>query len=201
MAPGRHTKTGIFSLPLKAYIMHRKLPLLILFVTLLIVVSCKKSNSSSTSNPLVGNWNFLYIKANTSGTLTVSGTTTVILANYTTQNNAGTAQFTNDSMALKGLAYSVNTTATVNTYAGSNLINTTTQPYSTSLPPLSETVAYQVIGSDSIYFPAGGPVPGTGSGGRFAIKQDTLSIVVNGTQPIAGGVLETVNATIYFLKQ
>ena len=181
--------------------MHRKFTLLLFFAPLLIVFSCKKSSPAATSNALVGNWNFLYIKANTSGTITVSGATNIITANYTTQNNAGTAQFTIDSMALKGLAYTVNTTATVNTYAAGVLINTTTQPYSTSLSPTTETVAYKVIGSDSIYFPAGGPVPGTGSGGRFAINQDTLSIAISGTQPIAGGVLETVNANIYFLKQ
>lgn len=181
--------------------MYRKFTLLIIFAPLLIVFSCKKSSPSTTSNPLVGNWNFLYIKAITTGTITVSGTTTVVDANYTTQNNSGTAQFTNDSMALKGLAYSVSTTATLYTYVGSTLINTTTQPYSTALPATSETVAYKVIGTDSIYFPAGGPVPGSGNGGHFAINKDTLSVAVTGTQPGPGGVLETVNASIYFLKQ
>ncbi|HVS98151.1 MAG TPA: hypothetical protein VHE54_16760 [Puia sp.] len=181
--------------------MHRKFTLLTCLVVVMIIVSCKKSNSPQNPNGLVGNWNFLYIKANTTASITVSGITNVTVANYTSQNNAGTATFTADSLALKGLAYSVNTTATAYQYMGSTLIGSSTVPFTASVPSTNETVAYKVIGSDSLNFPGGGPVPGAGSGGRFTIKGDTLNIAVNGSTIGPGGVNEVVTGNIYFLKQ
>jgi len=181
--------------------MYRKLSLLTCLVALLTIVSCKKSSSPPNTGGLVGNWKFIYIKANTTASITVSGITNVTVANYTTQNNAGTATFTTDSLALKGLAYSINTTATAYQYQGTTLIGSTTVPFTASLPATNEPVAYKVIGSDSLYFPGGGPVPGSGSGGRFTIKSDTLNIAISGSQPGPGGVTEVVTGNIYFLKQ
>ena len=196
------TKIVVYTLQLiKSYIMHRKFTLLACLFAVMVIVSCKKSSSPQNSNGLIGNWNFLYIKANTTASITVSGISNVTVANYTSQSNTGTATFTADSMALKNLAYAINTNATAYQYMGSTLIGSSTVPFNVTVPSTTETVAYKVIGSDSLYFPGGGPVPGSGSGGRFTIKGDTLNIAINGSSPGPGGVTEVVSGNIYFLKQ
>ncbi|HEV9035714.1 MAG TPA: hypothetical protein VGQ51_03810 [Puia sp.] len=184
--------------------MHRKLTLLLFLAPLLLVISCKKSNSSGPS-ALVGTWNFLDMKANTSTRATNSGITTVTVANYTTINNAGTAKFTNDSMSVAGLTYAVNTNAETYLYQGSVLYDSLSLPFSETIPPITETVKYKLIGSDSIYFPNGGFTPtgiptGQGTGGRFTIKGDTLAINISGSQSSPIGLVTVVGA-VYFIKQ
>ena len=183
--------------------MYRKFSLLLLSLPLLLVFSCKKSSSSAT-NPLVGNWNFLYIKAN--GTSTGSagpGLTLVVTANFTTVNNTGKATFTSTQMELAGVGYSINTTATASVYQGSTLVSSTPQPFSQTVPATSDTAAYQIIGTDSIYFPNGSPVPGANNGGRFKVNNDTLSITMSATVPGPNPPGYPVNLTgsLYFLKQ
>jgi hypothetical protein len=184
--------------------MPRKFTLLFLFVPFLLVLSCKKSSPSSTSNPLVGNWNFLFIKANASSSGPAGpGSTYVVTANFTTVNNSGKATFTNSSMELANVTYAINTTATTSLYQGSTLISTQSTPYSQTIPPTSDTAAYQIIGTDSIYFPNGSPVPGAANGGRFAITGDTLNIKLNAVVPGPNppGLPVNLTGSLYFLKQ
>lgn len=192
---------AIFSLAIKAYIMHRKFALLTILAAALVVVSCKKSGSSSNSGSLVGNWNFLYLKASSTVTVSSGGVTSVTKGSYTTQNNAGTAKFTSDSLSLNGLAYTASTTATAYVYNGQTLIDSVSAPYTFTLSPTSESASYKAVGSDSLYFPGGGIVPGGGSGCHYSIVGDTLHIAINGSQSVQGGGVETVNGTFYFLKQ
>lgn len=183
--------------------MHRKFTLLLFFAPLLIVLSCKKSSPAATSNPLIGNWNFLYIKANASSTGSAAGLTYVTTASFTTVNNAGKATFTNTSMELTGVTYSINTTATTAVYQGTTLVTTQSQPFTQAIPATSDTAAYRVIGTDSIYFPNGSPVPGATNGGRFAIHSDTLSIAISAVVPGPNppGLPVNLTGSLYFLKQ
>lgn len=181
-------------------LMYRKLSLLILIPALLFF-ACKKSNSSNASGPLIGTWNFLDLQAQSTVTATSSGITTVTVANYTTQGNGGTATFTSDSLSLVGLTYTINTTAETYLYLAGAVYDSSSVPFTYSVPATNEEAAYKVIGNDSLYFPGGGIVPGAGSGGRWAIKGDTLGISVNGSQTVPGAGLETIVGTFYFVKQ
>jgi len=181
----------------------------ILALFLFAAVSCKKSNPNSNgsgSSSVQGNWNFSYMTATTSVTATQSGVTTVTHTYYKTKNNAGTIKFTADSMAVTGLTYTVDTTATAYVYYGSTLFDSVSAPFTYSLPATSQTVYYKIIGSDSIYLPNGGIVPAgyTGtvpaSGGRFVIVNDTLKLTVQGFQS-ASGASESVNGTIFMKRQ
>jgi hypothetical protein len=179
------------------------------FLALLLVatVSCKKSNPTSSSSASVqGNWNFLYMTANTSVSATQTGVTTVTHTYYKSKSNAGTIKFSADSMTVSGLTYTVDTTATVYVYYGTTLFDSVSAPFTYSLPATSQTVYYKVIGSDSIYLPNGGIVPAgysgsvPASGGRFVIVNDTLKLTVQGFQS-ASGASESVNGTIYMKRQ
>jgi hypothetical protein len=99
------------------------------------------------------------------------------------------------------LAYTVSTTATAYVYNGPVFIDSVSAPYTFTLPPTSEAASYKAVGSDSLYFPGGGIVPGGGSGCRYSINGDTLHIAINGSQTVQGGGVETVVGTFYFLKQ
>ena len=176
-------------------------------VLLLATVSCKKSNPGPGSSSAVqGNWNFLFMTASTVASATSSGVTSVTYTNYRTINNTGTVTFTKDSMAVKGLAYSVDTTALTYIYFGTTLTDSVYFPFKSSVPATTQTVSYKIIGSDSIYLPNGGIVPagltgpGTGTGGRFAITNDTLKITVQASQS-ASGASESVKGTIYMKRQ
>jgi hypothetical protein len=157
---------------------------------LLIVTACNKSTSSggnSGPNPLVGTWTFVSLSSN--ATITASETigpiTTKVIdvADFTTINNMGTITFTADSMASKGLGYSIDTTYTSYTYIGS-AGDTTTAPLTTTIAPTTATVVYQLIGQDSISFP-GGTIFSVGlntgqtaqiNGAHFTINGNTLKL-------------------------
>lgn len=183
--------------------MLRKFALLIFVAPLLLVYSCKKSSSSTPPNPLVGNWNFLYIKANGTSSGSAAGLTYVTAASFTTVNNSGSATFTKTSMELSHVAYSINTNATTSIYQGSTLLSTQSTPYTQTVPATSDTAAYQIIGTDSIYFPNGSPVPGATNGGRFSINSDTLQIMITAVLPGPNPPGYPVNLTgaLYFIKQ
>jgi hypothetical protein len=85
-----------------------------------------------------------------------------------------------------------------------------------TIPPTSGSSKYQLIGSDSLYFPAGGVISmGTGGGtqttpegSRFTINGDTLAIVTSihqTTNQNIGGIPATQTddalETAYFKKQ
>ncbi len=187
--------------------MRRIFPLVLTFSVLLIVVSCKKSSTSSSSDTsLTGNWNFIDLTAQTRATATSGPITNVTTSSYKTTNNAGTISFTNDSMIVKGLTYTADTTATDSTYQGSTLLSATVAPFSVTVPATSQTVSYQLISADSIYLPNGGIVPGggassgAGTGAHYVIKNDTLVLTIQASQTVSG-VAEVVNGAIYLKRQ
>jgi hypothetical protein len=96
--------------------------------------------------------------------------------------------------------------------------DTTVQAFTGSVLPTTSTSKYQIIGTDSVYFP-GGVLGGGGitgapaaiappTGGHFTIKGDTLIITtkINQTYPdniqgVPTTATANVNATITLLKQ
>src|SRR5260221_5101413 len=193
---------------------------------LVLLAACSKNTSvdgNSNPAPLVGNYQFLYIttaiNVTESGNVAGVPVQAVITSGYKTQQNTGTVVFAADSVTGKGIGYSYDTTATiVETVSGTAPV-TTVQRFSGTVPANSSTSKYQVIGTDSVYFPGG--VLGTGSistgsqvaiapptGGHYAFKGDTLTIVtkINQTYPdningISTMATALVNATIFLLKQ
>src|SRR5579864_6143341 len=110
--------------------MHKKLLLLTSCTFLLILAACHKTNSSTTSQGLVGNWTFLYMTVQSKTTEDSLGVSSVSIANYTTRNNSGTVKFTSDSMVVSGLAYSVDTTFMTYFYIAGALYDSVNSPLS-----------------------------------------------------------------------
>jgi|SRR5579872_2711413 len=168
-------------------IMRKKLPLLpVLF--LLSAASCKKT-SSSTGGTLTGSWSLIDIVAHTSSSVDqVYGGDNyedVTISDYTTTNNAGTISFNGGLEKSSGITYEANFTALDSIYMDGQLMETTTSAYDITLPATTSSSKYELIGSDSIYYPAGGAFTmGTSSGtqttpvgSRFTIHGDTLVLV------------------------
>lgn len=172
---------------------------------LTVAISCKKS-SAPPSNVVTGNWNFVNLNAQTQVNAVVSGDTTITYANYITQNNSGSFNFTIDSMAVHSLAYSVSSTATTYAYYQGLVYDTLTTPFSASLPATSMDVSYKLIGSDSMYFPNGGILPtgitstSQGQGAHFVINGDTLRMTVSDADTTTGQI-QTGAGVITLVRQ
>lgn len=157
-------------------------------IVLLFAVSCKKSNSGGGSGSLSGTWNLINIEAHTRSAVDeVYGADDyldVTYSDYTTTNNAGTIAFTGSSANTSNLTYEAVFTAVDSSYMDGQFVDIISLPYDVSIPPTSSTTKYQQIGSDSLYFPAGGAFSMGGTSGtqttpegsRFTIHGDTLAI-------------------------
>lgn len=180
-------------------------PLAVIGAFLLVVVSCKKS-SPPPSNAVTGNWTFVNMNAQTKVIAVVGGDTVLSYANYITQNNSGSIDFTIDSMAVNGLAYSVNTTATSYFLYMGIPYDSVTAPVTASVPPTSMKVAYKLVNQDSLYFPNGGLLPSgitsssSGQGAHFVISHDTLRMTVAGSDTTTGQI-QTGTGVITLVKQ
>jgi len=176
-------------------------PLTAALSILLVAAACKKSNNSSNSNSIQGNWNFSYMTAQTVATVVAGPSTSITYSNYKTKNNAGTVSFTSkDSMAITNLTYSVDTTAIAYIYTTGQPTDTLTAPVKFTLPPTSQTVFFQLVGTDSIYFPGGGIGSSVPTGGHYQIAGDSLKMSVQGTQAVTGGT-ESAVSTIVLKRQ
>jgi hypothetical protein len=174
----------------------------------LIVISCKKSNSPSTpTNAVTGTYTFVNMNAQTQVTESEGGgITAVSVANYITQNNTGTIKFTVDSMAVTGVGYSVDTTAITSFYLYGTLYAADTTAFTATLPATSATQVYSVVNSDSLYFPNGGLIPagltssGAGQGARFVVNGDTLKLYTSASDT-SNGQMQTGTGVITLVKQ
>ena len=174
----------------------------------LIVISCKKSNSSATpSNAVTGTYTFVNMNVQSQETQTeANGITAVALANYITKNNTGTIQFTADSMAANGVGYSVDTSVITNFYLSGTLYAADTTAFTATVPATSTTQAYKLVSSDSLFFANGGFIPtgltssGAGQGARFLVTGDTLKLYTSASDTTSG-VIQTATAVITLLKQ
>jgi hypothetical protein len=225
--PGFRNKSTIFAFIKKTSVMLRKHAYFLVIGFLLLLAACSKNtskpNGSSNSTQLVGNYDFLYMTTNINVTESASylgqTATVVILSGYKTQQNTGTVVFSADSAMGNGIGYSYDTTAMVIETDPGAAPDTTVQAFAGSVPATTSTSKYQVIGTDSVYFPggvlgAGGITTGAPAaiapptGGHFTVKGDTLTITtkINQTYPdningIPTTATANVNATIILLKQ
>lgn len=170
--------------------MSNRIPFLLITGCLLFSVACKKSSHSGNSgpNPLVGSWTFAGETTNANITYTASvgpfSVKVVNLIDFRTINNVGRFTFTSDSLDAIGVGYSIDTTYTSYTYTGLT-IDTAVSPLMTTAQPANASSNYELIGSDSIYFPHGSPFaiaadsvqpPIQITGAHFAISGNTLTL-------------------------
>lgn len=150
------------------------------------MASCKKSENKSTDSAAIqGTYKLMYLAAHTNSTVTATdGEKTVTTADYTTMNNQGTLVFDKANVTYSGLTYSIETQVHFYSYQDNDLVDSSSAPFQTTLPPTSATTAYSLFGADSILFPQGSVTSGGGSpgltlasGGRYSFSGNVLTIV------------------------
>lgn len=190
--------------------MCRLLTMLTLFLSFAVFFSCKKSNSSINGGGSVrGNWNFVYLKAQTNATVSSNGSSNVTKSEYTSMNGSGTIDFTADSVIVTNLSYTISGMEWFYVYVGNTLLDSVSTPLSGPIPAYDEAATYQQIGNDSLYFPAGSfsttGIAGTTqvNGARYVFKNDTLEITeqLTVTQSGVNTTVSSASETIYLLKQ
>ena len=172
------------------FLKHKKMKRHLVLGTLAIIVmlaSCKKDNNTDTNTTgIQGTYKFKYLTAKTSSILTSSdGEKSVTTSDYTTINNQGAVMFDNSKMSSTGLTYTVDTIAKYSLYEGADLVDSSSFPFTFTLPSSSSASVYQLIGADSIYFPQGSVTSGVGTsgsiqggpnGGRYSWNGNLLTI-------------------------
>jgi hypothetical protein len=183
-------------------------------ILLLSALSCKKNQDAApdpqAQQKLQGTYKFISLTAHTQSNVNesigaVSSSTTAV-TDYTTTNNAGTVVITADMISATGLTYAVSTDVRGAVFLNGQFQDSLNFPFDVSLPATSSSSSYKLIGSDSLYFsaggfltsvapPSGGTVPTTGSGGRFTFHADTLiltsSVKQSTTQVQQGTTIKT----------
>ena len=168
----------------------KKLVFLALLASLAMVTSCKKENSITNSNSsLDGTYTFKYMTAYTTSTITGSlGDSTITDSHYTTTQNGGTIVFSNATMTISGLTYTIDTIAKYYLYNSSTLIDSSSFPFTYTVPSFSGSYQYKVVGTDSIYIPqaslgagisASGVYQSGGGGAHYKLNGNLLTIIQN----------------------
>jgi hypothetical protein len=164
-----------------------------LIAAIILFTACQKgiepfdgSNPSPTENALLGTWRFVSVTAHTESTqeYTESGTDykTVGISDYTTTDSTGTITFDDSTVNSKDISYKVSSKIITYNYQNDVLIDTTQMPFSAALDSTSSSGKYELIGSDSIYFPEGFiyvsdvTTQSEPSGGRISINGNMLTI-------------------------
>jgi hypothetical protein len=156
------------------------------FLSLIVMLgSCKKDKNSNTAE-IQGTYKLKYLTSKTSATATGStGDKSVTTSDYTTINNQGTLVFDNSNLTATGLTYTVDTDAKYSLYQDNQFIDSSSYPFTFTLPASNSMAAYQLIGADSIYFPLGSLTSGVGgtgsiqsgaSGGRYSLTGNLLTL-------------------------
>ena len=140
----------------------------------------------------------------------------VTISDYTTTNTGGSISFSGGVATTTNLTYEAIFDAVDSTYMDRQFAGVISAPYDITIPATSGTSRYQQIGSDSLYFPAGGAftmgttggTQTTPTGSRFSINGDTLVMTTRIHQVVTqnvGGVSATQTSdaleTAYLKKQ
>lgn len=167
----------------------------------LALFSCQKELSIDTSSPgggdnnnndnkLLGNWKFINLAVDVEGSVAtnVAGQTVTSVTKYNTvtKNNEGVLSVDATNMKMTGLAYAIQTDVDVKISDGVDE-DEMTIPLDFAVPAYSTNSKYQLIGTDSLYFPEGafldmpdanGQPVGVSepSGAKFSINGKTLLI-------------------------
>jgi hypothetical protein len=182
--------------------MLNKLTFLSAALLILGVSACKKSNSSGgnpSTNALTGTWNFTQEAANANISASESigpiSATVLDIANFRTINNTGTVVFTADSAAANQVGYMIDTTYTSYTNIG-GVMDTVVSPLTDTIAPASSSVAYQMIGTDSIYFPSGSPFGVNVTNGQMAQINGGHFTIVGNVIKLTSIINQTMNETL-----
>lgn len=141
-------------------------------------------------NALKGSWNFTSVSANTQNSVefTIDGENdkSLSVTNYTSQNNSGTLVIDDSMFRLNNFTYVIDTSIKTYNYISDTLVDSVNVPFTYYVPASNLSAKYQLIGSDSVYFPEGGFVlPGDDSttskpyGLKFIITGNTLKFTQN----------------------
>ncbi len=155
-----------------------------LLSAIVLLAACKKDKNGSNAS-IEGTYKLKYISAKTSSSVIGNyGDKTVTTSEYTTTNNQGTITLSNGALTATGLTYSVDTRANLYEYFGTDLLDSSSYPFSFTLPASNSASQYQLIGADSIYFPQGGITSGAdgsgyqsiANGGHYSFSGNLLTI-------------------------
>jgi hypothetical protein len=113
---------------------------------IVILASCKKDNKNNNSAGIEGTYKLKYLTAKTNSTTTDnSGEKAVTTSDYTTINNQGTLVFTSSNLVATGLTYAIDTEAKYYVYDGADLIDSSSYPFTFTLPASNSVAQYQLI--------------------------------------------------------
>ena len=156
-----------------------------LLASMAIFYSCKKENSN-TNTAIQGTYKLKYLTSNTNNTITGSdGEKSVTTSDYTTIDNLGTITFDGTRVTTVGVSYTINAVAKGYMYQDNQLLDSSSYPFNFTIPPFSSMASYQLVGTDSIYFPqstlttglgGSGTIQSGASGGRYTINGALLTI-------------------------
>jgi hypothetical protein len=192
--------------------------LILSLAAVVMLYSCKKDKTSNNAAGIEGTYKFMYITSKTNSTITGSdGEKAVTTSDYATIDNQGTIVFDNSTLTATGLAYTVNTDARYSLFQDNVLIDSSSFPFTFTLPASSSAASYKLIGADSIYFPQGSVTSGVGgggtmqsgaSGGRYSVAGKLLTLKQNAFRDssfvdtgVTFQVVESAESTIVFQKQ
>lgn len=185
--------------------MRKPLPILIPILCFLVICACKKSNNNSTSQGLVGTWNFLGVSGHAETYINEGlGVSMVGHPAFVSTNNVGTIQFDKDSMRASGVGYAVDTAFWADFYYSGSIYDSSWQPLSYTVPPTSTTSQYSLIGADSLFFPKGGLLTAldsasTGQRCGYMLKGDSLVLTSAGIETSNG--VQTSYVTVITMKR
>jgi hypothetical protein len=118
------------------------------------------TGGNDSSNVLKGTWVFDSIssQSQSSSEVVISGIDYLTLSalSYITLGNYGNLDIDDSLFNLVGCTYSASGITSIDQYQDGVLTDTTSTPYTYYQPPATNSSAYQIIGTDSVYLPHGG---------------------------------------------
>ena len=195
-----------------------------LLVIVIVFISCKKnSGGSSSTDALSGTWKFNSMTAHTQSdskyNISPDSYEDISTSDFTTTSAGGTIAFSGGNATSTNITYSVSTTVFGQSYEDNVLVDTFSAPFDVTVPPSSSVDKYQIIGTDSVIFPAGGFISSSAiSGGattqttasrfKFTISGNTLTMTTafsqDSTETVSGitqQVTEQANYSVSLTKQ
>jgi hypothetical protein len=192
--------------------------LLMLSGVVIMLASCSKDHTNPDTAGIAGTYKLKSISAKTNSTITgTDGEKETTVSDYTGTNTTGTIVVDGSKFSATGLSYEVNSTATAYYYQDNELIDSFSMPFNVKIPASNSAAPYKLVGTDSIYFSQGsfasaltsdGTVETTGSGGKYTVSGNLLTIKQNASKDstfmdsgVTFHMVETVFATIVMEKQ
>jgi hypothetical protein len=118
------------------------------------------TGGNDTVNVLMGSWTLdsLSSQSQSSSDVSIDGVDYLTLSSitYSSLGNYGSLTIDDSLFNTVGCTYSASGIFIINSYQDGQHIDSTTMPYTYYKPPTTNSSAYNLIGSDSVFFPHGG---------------------------------------------